>query len=38
MKDAIRLISKYIAEKDSAKIYFFTDGFAPYPEPILNQI
>ena len=23
---------------DSAKIYFYTDGFSPYPELILNQI
>jgi hypothetical protein len=38
MNDAIKLISKYIANKDSAKIYFFTDGFAAYPEQILDQI
>jgi len=38
MNDSIKLISKYIASKDSAKIYFFTDGFAAYPEQILDQI
>jgi len=34
----INSIQKYIASKQTAKFYFFTDGDAPYPNKEMSEI
>jgi len=38
MKMGIDYIQKYIASKQTAKFYFFTDGGAVYPTQHMTQI
>jgi len=38
IKDAFKVIEIYIGTINHAQLFFYTNGFAPYPETILNEI